>query len=72
MSTRTLPETVEPLMVDATGVGTMLGLSARTVRRLNSAGALPRPLRCGGSVRWRVQDVRDWVAAGCPGREVGA
>jgi predicted DNA-binding transcriptional regulator AlpA len=57
-----------PLLGDAVTVGALLGLSSRSVRRLDSSGRLPRPVRCGGSVRWRLDELRLWVAAGCPDR----
>lgn len=44
----------------------MVALSRRTIRRLVDAGKLPPPLRVGGSLRWRLGDVRQWIAAGCP------
>lgn len=59
----------EPLAVDARQLGRMLGLSIRTVRTMDSAGRLPRPVKLNGSsVRWLVNEVRDWLAAGAPSR----
>jgi predicted DNA-binding transcriptional regulator AlpA len=46
----------------------LLELSIRSVHRMNSAGRLPRPVRLGGSVRWRRDEVVRWIAAGCPSR----
>ncbi len=62
------PQTV-PLAVDAKRLGSMLGLSVRTVRSMDSAGQLPRPVRLAGrSVRWSVDELRDWLKSGCPDR----
>ncbi len=47
-------------------VAAMASLSTRTIRRLVDAGKLPPPIRVGGSLRWRLADVRQWIAAGCP------
>jgi excisionase family DNA binding protein len=47
-------------------VAAMVALSRRTISRLADAGKLPPPLRIGGSLRWRLADVRQWIAAGCP------
>ncbi len=59
----------EPLAVDAQQLGRMLGLSVRTVRTMDSAGRLPRPVKLNGtSVRWLVNEVREWLAAGAPDR----
>ncbi len=44
----------------------MLHISTRTVWRLKSAGKIPKPTTLGGSVRWSVEVVRDWIAQGCP------
>lgn len=47
-------------------VAKMVAVSRRTISRLADAGKLPPPLRIGGSIRWRLADVREWIAAGCP------
>jgi predicted DNA-binding transcriptional regulator AlpA len=36
---------------------------------MDAAGRLPAPLRIGGSVRWRAEEIRDWLDAGAPDRE---
>jgi excisionase family DNA binding protein len=57
------------LLIDAREVARRLGLSERTVWRLTAAGKLPNPILIGGkSKRWRAEDIRAWVAAGCPDR----
>jgi predicted DNA-binding transcriptional regulator AlpA len=43
-------------------VSVRLGLSGRTIRRLESAGDFPRALRLGTSKRWRPEDVEEWLA----------
>ncbi len=40
--------------------------SVRSVWRMRSAGQVPKPVKLGGGVRWRVQDVERWIAEGCP------
>ncbi|MBL8826453.1 MAG: helix-turn-helix domain-containing protein [Planctomycetaceae bacterium] len=55
-----------PLLVPAGDVAKMLEVSERTVWRLLSGGQLVHPVRLGGSVRWRVEDVKRWIADGCP------
>ena len=47
-------------------VAAMVAVSRRTISRLADAGKLPPPLRIGGSLRWRLADVRQWIANGCP------
>jgi predicted DNA-binding transcriptional regulator AlpA len=54
------------LLVDADAVARMLNISPRTVWRLLSAGKLIEPVRVGGNTRWRVDELRQWIADGCP------
>lgn len=43
----------------------MLACSQRTIYRLVDAGAIPRPLKIGGMLRWRAAEIDEWLAAGC-------
>lgn len=73
------PETIIPpahlavdesgLLIDAARLARTLCVSSSTVWRMDAAGKLPRPLRLsGGTTRWRTDDIRRWVALGCPDR----
>lgn len=62
-------EDAPALTTTAGGVARMLNVSVRQVWRLHSLGQLPLPVRLGACVRWRVQEIKDFVAAGCPDRE---
>ncbi len=42
-----------------------LKLSPRSLWRLVRKQQLPAPFRIGGSIRWRVVDVSQWIAKGC-------
>ena len=42
-----------------------LKLSPRSIWRLVRNRQLPSPIRIGGSIRWRVVDVSQWIAKGC-------
>ena len=46
-----------------------LGVSVRHIRRLDSAGRLPTPIRLGGCVRWRADEIHAWLEAGAPDRK---
>lgn len=62
----------EPLLVTALEFARLMCISTRTLWRLRSAGQLPDPVRLGGAVRWRLDDIKKWIADGCPspgGRE---
>ena len=66
MTAQTRPVAHEPLLIPVEQVAEMLNLSTRTVWRMLAAGRIPEPVRIGGSVRWRLARVRQWVDAGCP------
>ena len=56
----------EQLLISAPEVAKILGISARSVWRLHSAGKLISPIRLGGAVRWRRDEILRWIAEGCP------
>ncbi|RUL81295.1 helix-turn-helix transcriptional regulator [Tautonia sociabilis] len=62
------PPTPVHLLIDADEVARRVDVSGRTVRRLNSAGKLPRPVELGGSKKWKADEINRWVEAGCPPR----
>jgi prophage regulatory protein len=53
-------------LINAQELAQMLSVSTRTLWRLLSKGELPTPVRLGGSVRWRLDEVRSWIDRGCP------
>jgi len=57
----------EVLLFSADKLAARLDISIRTLWRLRAAGKLPAPIRLGGSVRWRSDDIERWVTNGCPG-----
>jgi predicted DNA-binding transcriptional regulator AlpA len=57
------------LLVTAKQAASMCGKSLRTWRTWDAAGLIPRPVRIGRSTLWRVDELREWVAAGCPCRQ---
>ena len=62
------PEAQPPLVADARSLARLLCAGVRTVRTWDAAGKLPTPLRIGGRVVWRVDEVRAWLDAGAPDR----
>ena len=58
-----------PLVVDARRLARLLCCGIRTVRTWDSAGKLPKPIRIGGRVVWRVDEIRAWLAADAPNRD---
>lgn len=59
---------VNKILVDAREAAGMCGIGLSTWRRHASAGKTPKPVAIGGRTLWRLQELIDWVAAGCPGR----
>ena len=57
------------LALNAEEVAKLLSVSLRHIHALNASGRLPRPIRLGRSVRWRADELRDWLNAGCPARD---
>ncbi len=57
-----------PLAVASRELARLLGVSVRHVERMDASGRLPRALRLGRAKRWSLQEIRAWLAAGCPGR----
>lgn len=57
-----------PLLLNAKQAAAMCAKSERTWRTWDSAGWIPRPVRIGRSTLWRADELRAWVAAGCPRR----
>lgn len=60
------PEQLQPMLVPDVKVADLLGISVRSVWRLNSAHRIPEPVRLAGNVRWSVAEIQKWVDAGCP------
>lgn len=59
---------IDPLAVDADGAARLLGVSVRHWWALHSSGRCPRPIALGRARRWAVDELRAWLAAGCPER----
>ena len=57
---------VSAIVVTARQLAIMLQVSKRTLWRMSSAGRLPRPMRVGGVVRWKLETIVEWINDGCP------
>jgi len=55
-------------LLTAKQLGLLLALSKRQIFRLNSCGKLPKPLRIGGAIRWKLVDITCWQDLNCPDR----
>jgi len=56
---------ISPILIPAKQVAAMLDVSPRTVWRLLSSGKIIRPVRIGRNVRWRYNEIRQWIDDGC-------
>ncbi len=56
----------EPVLIDAEKLARMMDVSERTLWRWVSRGDVPRPVRIGGSTRWRLAEITEWIGRGCP------
>ena len=59
-----------PLAVGARGLADLLNISKSHVHRLDSEGRLPQGFRLGGRKLWVVEEVRAWLRAGAPRRDL--
>lgn len=53
-------------MMTVKEVAGLMGCSIRTVWSLADTGRMPAPVRVRRIVRWRSDEVQEWIAAGCP------
>jgi predicted DNA-binding transcriptional regulator AlpA len=60
---------IEALLVDSEQAATICAIGRSTWFRLRSAGKTPAPVKLGGRVLYRVEDLCQWVALGCPPRK---
>jgi predicted DNA-binding transcriptional regulator AlpA len=61
---------VKALLVPAGIAGPMCGRSEASWWRDLAAARIPAPIKLGGRTLWRVQELREWVEAGCPVRRI--
>lgn len=58
----------EVILLTAKQVAVALQVSTRTLWRMLASGQLIKPLKIGRSVRWRKQELLEWIGKGCPQR----
>jgi len=54
-----------PELLTIRDLAKVLKLSPRSIWRLVKNHQLPAPVRIGGSIRWRADDISRWIAKGC-------
>ena len=63
-----MPLAVEPMLLSDKQLAVALNVSVGHVHALDNSGKLPKPRKLNKSVRWSTQEIREWIAAGCPDR----
>ncbi len=56
----------ERLLIDAKLVAFMTGFSVRHIRRMNAAREMPRSLKKGRKILWKLRELEQWVEADMP------
>ena len=56
----------ESALVDVKEAARMCSISASMLYKLNVAGVLPKPIKLGKLLRWKRQDILEWIDQGCP------
>ena len=60
---------VLPVLLTDEQAAALCNISRSTLWRLCSEDKIPPPVRIGGSTRWRLQDLIEWIEMGCPPRD---
>ena len=66
--TQTLRVDMRPLLLRAAQAAEVCSTSVRTWRTWGTIGKIPRPVYVGRIPFWRYDELKAWVAAGCPNR----
>jgi len=57
-----------PLLLSAEDAAKVLSVSPAFFYTLHKSGKVPLPLKFGRRSLWSVQELKDWIGAGCPDR----
>jgi excisionase family DNA binding protein len=57
------------LLLTADDVAALLSVGRTKLYQMLAEGRIPPPVRLGRAVRWNADELRQWVAAGCPAVE---
>jgi predicted DNA-binding transcriptional regulator AlpA len=58
-----------PVLLTAAQASAMFQKTERTWRTWDALSMIPRPMRIGRSLYWRLGELKAWIEAGCPRRE---
>ncbi|MGA2620178.1 MAG: helix-turn-helix domain-containing protein [Thermoguttaceae bacterium] len=60
------PPTDRGLLLNSRETARLLGVSSRTIATMQANKRIPQPVRIGRSVRWSFDELKAWIAEGCP------
>lgn len=66
MEAKSKTATSETQLLTVNDIAEICNIAPETVRRLTDRGAMPKPVRLGRAVRYRANELRAWIADGCP------
>ncbi len=61
---------ISPMLLTAAHAAHSCGKSLRTWRSWHAQALIPAPLKISKSLLWRADELRRWVEAGCPRRDM--
>ena len=59
-------QAVKRRLAGVPAVAEMCDVAPETIRRLTDRAAMPKPVRLGRSVKYRLDDIEAWINDGCP------
>jgi excisionase family DNA binding protein len=63
------PPTDRGLLLNTRETARLLNVSARTVFTMEAEKRMPKAIRIGKAVRWSYEELKAWIAKGCPQQE---
>lgn len=61
--------TIEAVLIDANAAARMCSMHRASWYKAVAGGKAPASVRIGRMVRWRLEEIEAWIAAGCPPRD---
>ena len=58
--------TIIPKLLTTAEAARLLAVGERSLWRYSRSGAAPAPVRINNAVRYRRQEILNWIEAGCP------
>jgi predicted DNA-binding transcriptional regulator AlpA len=59
----------ENYLIDVKKLSKFLSIPQATIYEHNVMGKIPAPLKIGKKLLWRIDEIKEWLNAGAPGRQ---